>query len=126
MEQFTLSESERQLLKAELFRQLTDDHAFWSYDPASVTLENASDEIIVYKTLRHLDVDAISLLIFVYGIPKIREVWEQTLAIEGQYMHRLNKFLAYAYFGIKNPEQHIQELCRQHVAGLKTAGAKLT
>jgi hypothetical protein len=46
----------KQQIKLELFRRLlVDSHAFWSYDPSSVTLENITDEMLICEVLVHLD-----------------------------------------------------------------------
>ena len=38
-----------------LFRHLKKEHAFWSYDPKSVTLARMGDDFLIEKVLYHLD-----------------------------------------------------------------------
>jgi hypothetical protein len=64
----------KQAIKSELFRRLVGSHAFWSYDPASLTLGSTTDEMLIYKVLVHLDLDDICRLFTLYDGSLIREV----------------------------------------------------
>ena len=104
--------------KKYLFKKLKKEHCFWSYDPKSVTFRNLTDDMLIYKTLVHLDIEEINLLFKIYGKEKIQEVWERELAIQGDYYRRLNKFLAYIYFDITEPEKYLKKIQRRHIKNI--------
>jgi len=54
-----MSSQKRYNIKRLLFRHLKKEHAFWSYDPALVTLARMGDDFLIEKVLYHLDWDDI-------------------------------------------------------------------
>jgi hypothetical protein len=104
----------KQQIKLDLFRQLVEARAFWSYDPKSVTLENTTDEMLICKVLVHLDVEEINKLFLIYPKKQIKTVWRDRLCIQPSYYYRLNKFLACAYFGIKDTTRYIERAANEH------------
>ncbi|MDR2622099.1 MAG: hypothetical protein LBC48_05905 [Dysgonamonadaceae bacterium] len=113
-----LSESKNKIRQS-LFRKLKRVNAFWSYDPESVTLRNCDDRTLIYKILVHLDVNEINQLFRIYDQSEIQDVWEKELCIQGDYYRRLNKFLAYCYFDIAEPEKYIKNIERKHYNTIK-------
>ena len=113
-----LSEN-RSKLRQHLFRKLKRENAFWSYNPESVTLRNCDDETLIFKTLVHLDIEEINQLFSIYDRAKIQEVWERELCIQGNFYHRLNKFLAYCYFNIDEPSKYIRKIERRHLKNIE-------
>jgi len=114
----TLPENKNKLRQS-LFRKLKRENAFWSYNPASVTLRNCDDDTLIYKTLVHLDIKEINQLFSVFDKAKIQEVWERELCIQGDFYRRLNKFLAYCYFDIDNPKKHIRKIEKRHLKDIE-------
>ena len=110
----TLRLEDKKRIRQSLFRKLKREKAFWSYTPESVSLRTMNDETLIYKTLVHLDIREINQLFSIYDKAKIREVWEKELCIQGDYYRRLNKFLAYCYFDIEEPEKYIKNIEKQH------------
>lgn len=88
--------------------KLKSDHAFWSYDPAEITAESISDEMLIQKTLTHLDLEDINFLFRCYQPNFIKKVWREQMATQGDYMRSLNLFLAWYYFKIKNPRKYLK------------------
>ena len=90
----------------QLVSKLVSGNRFWSYD----VHENSSvpDEILIEKTLIYLDIEDINLLFEIYPYKKIKQVWLERIAIQGAYYARLNKLLAWMYFGVKNPERYLK------------------
>ena len=73
------------------------------------------DEILIEKTLLYLDIEDINKLFTIYPYKKIKQVWRERLVIQGDYFGKLNKLLAWMYFGIKNPEKYIKRTVNQHI-----------
>ena len=58
----------KEQLHKDLIKKLNKEHAFWSYDKASVV--HITDDILIEKVLLHLDIDDIKILFKLY--PKIK------------------------------------------------------
>ncbi|MDR3119172.1 MAG: hypothetical protein LBU44_07135 [Mediterranea sp.] len=101
-----VSKSEQDSIKKKLFKKLLDENRFWSYDMAGV--ETINDDMLILKTLIHLDMADIDLLFLIYPSGKIKKVWREQLAIQGDYYRSLNLFLAWFYFGIKKPSSYLK------------------
>jgi hypothetical protein len=67
----------------------------------------------------HLDIYEINQLFRIYDQSKIQDVWEKELCIQGDYYRRLNKFLAYCYFDITDPDKYIKNIERKHYNAIK-------
>jgi len=115
----------KQLIKANLFNKLVKECAFWSYDPKSVTLENTTDEMLIYKVLVHLDIDEINQLFLIFDKTKIKSVWEEQLCIQEPYYHGLNAMIGGIYFKIKNPNKYIQKIQKKHFEQLEKQGEEM-
>ena len=114
----------RNKIRQSLFRKLKRENAFWSYDPASVTLRTCDDDTLICKTLIHLDIEEINQLFGLFEKEKIQTVWERELCIQGDYYRRLNKFLAYCYFDIDNPEKYIRKIEKRHLKDIEQRAVK--
>ena len=95
-------------LKRMLFRHLKKEHAFWSYDPVSVSFSQMSDDFLIEKVLYHLDCDDIKRLFEIYPKKHIKKVWKDKLCPLGEYFGMMNIFYATVFFDIKKPEQYIR------------------
>jgi len=94
--------------KALLFRHLQKENAFWSYDLASVSLKNMDDDMLIEKTLLHLDIDDINRLFIMFPKTRIKKVWRTRLCPLDPYYNGLNRLFAYMYFDIRNPDRYIK------------------
>ena len=108
-------EAQKQKSKALLFRHLKKENAFWSYDPASVTLKNIDDNMLIEKVMLHLDIDNINRLFALYPKAKIKKVWRTRLCPLEPYYNGLNRLFAYMYFDIKNPDKYIKTQRTKHI-----------
>lgn len=95
-------------IKEHLSKELLKEHAFWSYEPSS--LQDIPDEILIEKVLVHLDLQDIDLLFSTYPFEKIKKVWREQMVPQGDYYHTLNRFLAWWYFHIKNPDAYLKAM----------------
>ena len=104
---FIMTRQERYNIKRLLFRHLKKEHAFWSYDPASVTLARMGDDFLIEKVLYHLDWDDIMRLFEIFPKNQIKEVWKNQLCPLGAYFDKMNILYATVLFDIKNPKRYI-------------------
>lgn len=100
--------------KAFLFRRLQKENAFWSYDPASVSLKDMDDDMLIEKVMLHLDIDDINRLFAIYSKAYIKKVWRTRLCPLEPYYNGLNRLFAYMYFDVSNPDRYIKYQCAKH------------
>ncbi|MDR1022325.1 MAG: hypothetical protein LBL94_03490 [Prevotellaceae bacterium] len=110
---------DKQQIKLELFRRLASKHAFWSYNLCVLTPENITDEMLICKTLVHLDLEEIGRLLTLYGVQKVKEVWKKELCIQEPYYHNLNVMLAGIFFSEPHPTEYVRRVSREHLASIK-------
>lgn len=95
-------------IKSELLSKLKREHCFWSFDEASVG--EISDESLIEKVLIHLDIPEIDSLFAIYPFRKIKRVWLDSLVPQGKYLFALNRFFAWYYFRVKNPDTYLKSM----------------
>jgi len=120
-----MANSKKYNVKRLLFRHLKKEHAFWSYDPASVTLARMSDDFLVEKVLYHLDWDDIMKLFEIYPKTQIKEVWKNKLCPLGSYFDKLNILYASVLFDIKNPKRYIKTQSNRFLKNKINAGQRI-
>lgn len=98
----------RQSMKEQLIEKLVKHNSFWSFDMEH--LPQITDAVFIEKTLLYLDIEDINMLFKIYPHKKIKQVWIERLAVQGDYYARLNKLLAWMYFDIKQPERYLKRL----------------
>jgi hypothetical protein len=96
-----------------LNKKLIDQNRYWSFDMHDGTL--VPDDILIEKTLLYLDIEEINSLFTIYPYKKIKQVWRDRLVIQGDYYRKINKLLAWMYFGIKNPDKYISTTITRHI-----------
>jgi hypothetical protein len=87
-----------------LFEKLREKNAFWSYN----NVNDIDDDLLIEKVLLILDIDYINKLFRLYDKGFIRRVWEDKILRQEPYYHGLNRFFAWFYFGIKDPDEYIK------------------
>lgn len=102
--------NDRNRAKVALLDKLKAENVFWSYDPDDISPESISDDRLIAEVMRHLDMDEIDLLLRVYPLAKVKKAWQRELLPEGPYLHTLNRFFAWYYFGIKNPDSYLKSM----------------
>lgn len=106
----------KEYIRKELILGLFENHAFWSY--CKPKPDEIPDEIIIEKTLMHLDIEDIKKLFILFPKKKIKDIWSNTLVrLDGQY-HSLNILLAYLFFGIKDPENYLNRKINKHLENM--------
>ena len=104
--------SRKESIKLQLSGDLKRENCFWSYD--NVSIGNIPDELLIEKTLRHLDLPEINLLFQIYSTRRIKRVWLDRLVPQEEYLYTLNRFLAWYYFKIKRPDSYIKSMATRH------------
>ena len=103
-------------IRQHLCDQLIARNAFWSYDVKSP--DDIPDEELIEKTFTILDMDDIALMFEIFPLKFIRKVWQERMAIQGDYMRMLNIMIAMYYFGIKQPEKYLSRLEHRHIRNI--------
>lgn len=98
-------------MKNFLYNKLRREGFFWSYDNDNPGV--VSDDIIIEKTLMHLDYTDYQYLFNIYPKAKIKKVWVSNIATLGEYYYSLNYFIAWFCFGIKNPKRYLSRIENQ-------------
>ena len=101
-------------IKKTLLQKLKNDRVFWSYNPASITENTITDEVLIEKTLIYLDIEDIDLLFLHYKPNYVKKVWRKKMVCQGDYLFTLNRFLAWSYFKIKNPDKYLKRIENKH------------
>lgn len=87
-----------------LFEKLKKKNTFWS----SRDVNEINDDLLIEKVMLMLDLDEINILFKMYDKEFIRKVWEDNILRQEPYYHGLNRFFAWFYFGIGNPDEYIK------------------
>lgn len=80
----------------------------WSYDENSI--DHIPDDVLIEKTLIHLDMPEIKILFDIFPKNKIKRVWREQLVPRGDYLKTLNRFFAWYLFGIKKPDTYLKSM----------------
>ena len=90
----------RDVVKQELLAKLKQEHCFWSYNENSI--KDIPDDMLIEKTLLHLDLEEINQLFLIYPFKKIKQVW-------------LDYLVAWYYFKAKKPDAYIKSMATRHL-----------
>ena len=99
-------------IKKQLLAKLKQEHCLWSY--TEDTVSNISDDILIEKTLLHLDLEDIDQLFKIYSFHKVKGVWLDHLIPQEEYLYTLNRFFAWYYFKVKNPDRYIKSIITRY------------
>ena len=101
------------VIKQELLSKLKQEQCFWSYNEDSI--KDIPDDMLIEKTLLHLDLEEINQLFLVYPFKKIKQVWLDYLIPQEEYLYTLNRFFAWYYFKAKKPDVYIKSMATRHL-----------
>lgn len=99
-------------VKQKLLAKLKQEHCFWSYNENSI--KDISDDMLIEKTLLHLDLGEIDQLFQIYSFKKVKQVWLTCLVPQEEYLYTLNRFFAWYYFKAKRPDTYIKSMATRH------------
>ena len=103
----------RDVVKQELLAKLKQEHCFWSYNENLI--KDIPDDMLIEKTLLHLDLEEINQLFLIYPFKKIKQVWLDYLVPQAEYLYTLNRFFAWYYFKAKKPDAYIKSMATRHL-----------
>ena len=99
------------VVKQELLAKLKQEHCFWSYNENSI--KDIPDDMLIEKTLLHLDLEEINQLFLIYPFKKIKQVWLDYLVPQAEYLYTLNRFFAWYYFKAKKQAEIFEQDLQQ-------------
>ena len=106
-------------IKRNLLNSLKKLNAFWSYNTSDISEKTISDDMLIEKSLVHLDIADLKELFSIFPHQKIKEVWKNQLCRQEPYYHGLNTMFAYLYFDIKNPDRYLKTIRKKNLKSLK-------
>ena len=98
----------RDVVKQELLAKLKQEHCFWSYNENLI--KDIPDDMLIEKTLLHLDLEEINQLFLIYPFKKIKQVWLDYLVPQAEYLYTLNRFFAWYYFKAKKQAESMADV----------------
>ena len=105
--------------KKVLLRRLKEENCFWSYDISK--MDDISDEALIEHVLLYLDIDDIKQLFLMYSYKKVKRVWLDRVAPQGEMFRNYNILYAWYFFGAKRPEACVKSIETRHINKLMAA-----
>ena len=106
-------------IRQQLFRKLKKENCFWSYDVSK--MKSISDEALIEYVLLYLDIDDINKLFPLFGYKKVKRVWLDRVAPQGEMFRAFNILYAWYYFGAKRPEAYVKSIETRHLNRIMAA-----
>jgi len=98
-------------IKNHLISELKKVGSFWSYDDVI----EVPDDILIEKVLIYLDMDDTMLLFDIFSKREIKRAWQVNLLSQEPMYHNLNKFYAWLFFEIKDPDKYLKRYSNKHL-----------
>lgn len=99
--------------RKQLFRKLKKENCFWSYDVSK--MRSISDESLIEYVLLYLDIKDIDQIFLLFGYKKVKRVWLDRVAPQGEMFRPYNILYAWYYFGAKRPEAYVKSIESRHM-----------
>ena len=106
-------------VREQLFRKLKEENCFWSYDVSK--MKSISDEALIEHVMLYLDIEDINKLFALFGYKKVKRVWLDRVAPQGEMFRQFNILYAWYYFGAKRPEAYVKSIETRHINRLMSA-----
>ena len=100
-------------VREQLFRKLKKENCFWSYDVSK--MKSISDEALIEHVMLYLDIEDIDKLFSLFGFKKVKRVWLDRVAPQGEMFRPFNILYAWYYFGAKRPEAYVKSIETRHI-----------
>ena len=97
-----------------IFSNLSGDAINYAAEKDDIGRYNV-DDMLIEKTLLHLDLEEINQLFLIYPFNKIKRVWLDYLVPQAEYLYTLNRFFAWYYFKAKKPDAYIKSMATRHL-----------
>ena len=98
-------------LRIELTEKLKKEHAFWSVEPSSLPV--IPDEVLIEKTLLHLDIEDVKSLFMLFPLSRIKALWKEKMLSQEPMYHQMNRLYAFLFFNLKDPDSYIRNYVNQ-------------
>ena len=95
-------------VKRGLINRLKKANAFWSYQADAI--KDVPDDILVELVMLHLDLDDIDKLFDIYPYKFVKKAWIENVVAQGEMYYVLNKFFAWYYFHLKQPQRYVKAM----------------
>jgi hypothetical protein len=66
------------------------------------------DEVLIEKTLLHLDIDDVKSLFMLFPQSRIKALWKEKMLSQEPMYHQLNRLYAFLFFNLKDPDRYIR------------------
>lgn len=99
--------------RKQLYRKLKKENCFWSYDVSK--MRSISDESLIEYVLLYLDIKDIDQIFLLFGYKKVKRVWLDRVAPQGEMFRPYNILYAWYYFGAKRPEAYVKSIETRHM-----------
>ena len=99
--------------RKQLFRKLKKENCFWSYDVSK--MRSIYDESLIEYVLLYLDIKDIDQIFLLFGYKKVKRVWLDRVAPQGEMFRPYNILYAWYYFGAKRPEAYVKSIETRHM-----------
>ena len=106
-------------VRQQLFRKLKKENCFWSYDVSK--MKSISDEALIEHVMLYLDIEDIDKLFSLFGYKKVKRVWMDRVAPQGEMFRPFNILYAWYYFGAKRPEAYVKSIETRHINRIMAA-----
>ena len=100
-------------VRQQLFRKLKKENCFWSYDVSK--MKSISDEALIEHVMLYLDIEDINKLFPLFGFKKVKRVWLDRVAPQGEMFRPFNILYAWYYFGAKRPEAYVKSIETRYI-----------
>ena len=106
-------------VRQQLFRKLKKENCFWSYDISK--MKSISDEALIEHVMLYLDIEDIDKLFSLFGFKKVKRVWLDRIAPQGEMFRPFNILYVWYYFGAKRPEAYVKSIETRHINKIMAA-----
>ena len=100
-------------VRQQLFRKLKKENCFWSYDISK--MKSISDEALIEHVMLYLDIEDIDKLFPLFGFKKVKRVWLDRVAPQGEMFRPFIILYAWYYFGAKRPEAYVKSIETRYI-----------
>jgi hypothetical protein len=78
-------------------------------------MDDISDEALIEHVLLYVDIDDVNKLFSLFGYKKVKRVWLDRVAPQGEMFRQFNILYAWYYFGAKGPEAYVKSIETCHI-----------
>ena len=106
-------------VRIQLFRKRKKENCFWSYDMSKMM--SISDESLIEHVLLYLDIEDVNQYFRLFGYKKVKRIWLDRVALQGEMFRPYNILYAWYYFGAKRPEAYVKGIETRHMNKVMSA-----